>query len=547
MLRATRLRHWLWLLLPLLASAWARGLWAPDEPRYAEVARELHATGDFLVLHLCGEVYPDKPPLLYWLAGLLGWLSGWSVFAMRLVSVASMAGTAALVGVLARRWWGTPEGRYAPALFLGTAMIAEIGGRLQIDPLLTLLCTWALIEVDACARTEERALAHALRAGLATGLAALAKGPVAFLVIGLVALAWRLLPRRARTARRSWRELALALLLAFLPVFAWAILACLREPALWRPLFFGQHMGRALEGTQHTGPPWKYLLFLPVLLMPWTIPVVFGVLAAVRSFRERAQEAARDEGLWRAAAWFLVLLVFFSALPPKRDLYLLPAYPAAALLSARWLALAVRDARLPAWVGWFPAGIFAVVGALLLFADPIAKLVVANMAGEEPLGGLDPAAIGWRSLPAGLSFLVGAFASVRALRRRAIEGWAWAIWLSWAAGLTATALLLFPLADALKSPRPLGEWLAGRPEKPSAIPCLGVQPEGYRFYGGAPTVRDDDLAAALDREGERFLGLARDRDFERLPLELRERMRVLHRASVGSREILVLGAAPRPP
>ncbi len=542
-----RLRHWLWLLLPLLASAWTRDLWAPDEPRYAEVARELHATGDFLVLRLCGEVYPDKPPLLYWLAGLLGWLSGWSVFAMRLVSVASMAGTAALVGVLARRWWGILEGRAAPALFLGTAMVTEIGGRLQIDPLLALACTWALVEVDACTRDGKGASAHALRAGLATGLAALSKGPVAFAVVGLVALAWRLLPRGTIPARLCRRELALAALLAVFPVLAWAISACLNEPALWRPLFFGQHMGRAIEGTQHAGPPWKYLLDMPAFLIPWPIPVVLGVLAAVRSFRERAREGARDEGLWRAAAWFLVLLAFFSALPPKRDLYSLPAYPAAALLSARWLALAVRDARLPAWVGWFPAGIFAVAGALLFFAGPIAKTVVANMAEEEPLGGLDPSLIGWRSVPAGLFLLIGAFASVRALRRRAIESWAWSIWLSWAAGLTALALFLYPLVDTLKSPRPLGLWLAGRPQKPAAIPCLGVQPEGYRFYGGVPTVRDDDLGAALDREGNRFLGLARDSEFERLPPELRERMRVLHRANVGSREILVLGAASRPP
>ena len=64
--------HWMWLVLPLAASAWSRGLWAPDEPRYAEVAREIHESGDWLVLHLCGEVYPDKPPLLYWLAGAAG-------------------------------------------------------------------------------------------------------------------------------------------------------------------------------------------------------------------------------------------------------------------------------------------------------------------------------------------------------------------------------------------------------------------------------------------------------------------------------------------
>ncbi len=67
------------------------------------------------------------------------------------------------------------------------------------------------------------------------------------------------------------------------------------------------------------------------------------------------------------------------------------------------------------------------------------------------------------------------------------------------------------------------------------------------MYGGVWTVRDDDFVAALDREGDRFFGLARERDFETFPLEMRQRLRVLHQASVGSREILVLGAASRPP
>jgi len=65
-------------MLPMVASAWVRDLWAPDEPRYAQVAREIFEGGDFLVMHLCGELYPDKPPLLFWLSGLFGWLSGWS-------------------------------------------------------------------------------------------------------------------------------------------------------------------------------------------------------------------------------------------------------------------------------------------------------------------------------------------------------------------------------------------------------------------------------------------------------------------------------------
>jgi 4-amino-4-deoxy-L-arabinose transferase-like glycosyltransferase len=142
----TRLRPaaWWWLMLPMLGSATMRGWWAPDEPRYAEVAREIFVHGNGLVMHLCGDLYPDKPPLLFWLSGLLGWLSGWSEFAMRMPSLLATFFTAWLIARIAGRWWGSDAARWAPAVFLTSAMVTEIGGRLQIDPLLTVLCVAAL-------------------------------------------------------------------------------------------------------------------------------------------------------------------------------------------------------------------------------------------------------------------------------------------------------------------------------------------------------------------------------------------------------------------
>jgi len=74
---------WWFFMLPMLISAALRELWAPDEPRYAEVAREIFDHGSTLVMHLCGDLYPDKPPLLFWLSGWAGKYFHWSEFAMR--------------------------------------------------------------------------------------------------------------------------------------------------------------------------------------------------------------------------------------------------------------------------------------------------------------------------------------------------------------------------------------------------------------------------------------------------------------------------------
>ena len=64
---------WWWLAAPIVASAAVRGFWAPDEPRYAMVAKSIYEHGEFLVLRRCGELYPDKPPLVYWFAGFFVW------------------------------------------------------------------------------------------------------------------------------------------------------------------------------------------------------------------------------------------------------------------------------------------------------------------------------------------------------------------------------------------------------------------------------------------------------------------------------------------
>ena len=97
------LRGW-WLFVPLLAWAAFRGWWAPDEPRYAQIARECWDRGEWLVLHICGDIYPDKPPLVYWIAGVFGRVSDWSEFAMRIPSLLATLGSVLLARRMARSW-----------------------------------------------------------------------------------------------------------------------------------------------------------------------------------------------------------------------------------------------------------------------------------------------------------------------------------------------------------------------------------------------------------------------------------------------------------
>ena len=535
---AGRLLHWPWMMLPLVVAAASRGLWAPDEPRYAEIARELVRGGDWLFLRLCGEPYADKPPLFFWLAALAGWLSGWSELALRSVSLLASAGTAWIVAALARRWWGQVEAALAPALFLGCLLITGTGSRVQIDPLLTLATTAALALADAPVRTRASAGRRALWAGLATGLAALAKGPVAWAVIGLVLLVWRTSGNSSGGARARVRDLAWAVLLAILPVVLWAGGVAMREPTLARELFFEQHLGRTLQAMDHPGPFWKHAARVPLYLAPWTLPMLLGLLQGLGSLRFARDE--RDRGLVRAALWLIVLLLFFSAIPEKRELYLLPAMPAAALLGGRWLRVAM-DEGLPAWVAWFGVaclGLLAGAGCGLMPA--------ASLAGSEALQRLADLDLGGRALGAGIVFAAATLVAARMVRTGKALAWINVMLASWAFGLALALGLLMPVIDRVKSPRAIATWVASLPDQPQRIPCWGIRPEGFRFYADLPAVKVDELSTDIRLRGPRFLALVEAEQYAFLTPDERSRVKVVRRTRIGSREVLVLRSSENP-
>jgi 4-amino-4-deoxy-L-arabinose transferase-like glycosyltransferase len=526
-----RFPWWTLLVLPMLVSAATRGWWAPDEPRYAEVAREIVERGDWLVLHLCGEVYAQKPPLLYWIAAGLGWISGWSEFWMRLVTPLAMLGTGWITARLARRAWGEREAAWAPVLLLGSFLVVDMGGRLLIDPLLACLTTGALAAASATEGSPNCAGRNALGAGLLTGLAALVKGPIAFLLVGMPLLSWRCLAPSSAGARASHAARAGAIALALLPVCLWAGLVVVREPGIARDLFYLQHVGRLVENVQHEGPVWKYLLSQPLMALPWAGAIVLGLAAGARSLAGLRRGRVADVGLARAFLWLVPLFFAFSLIPSKRDFYLLPLYPAAALLGARALATAVgrRRAR---WIVWPALGSLVALVPALALAGPLAK----SLANEVP--DLD-----WRGAIAAVPFAGAALVVLARWRRGDLLASMRATAAAFAVALSLAMALVYPAVDGVKSARGLAARLAARADLPARIPCIDVRPESLRFYGRVPAVYALSFAEHREREGARFLGVITGERFERLAPEERERLRVLDAVTFGDEHALIVGPA----
>jgi len=526
--------------LPILGFALFADLWAPDEPRYAQVSREAWERGDFLVLHLAGEVYPDKPPLVFWLAGLCGRLAGWSGFALRIPTLLATLGSAWLARGLARRFWGELEASWVPFFYLSTAFLLHVGGRLQLDPALGFLCLASLSLVTNETLGERQ---RALGGGLALGLATLVKGPVAWLHVLLPILGWRwILGRKeasdAHIPARAWIAFAVA---AILPAALWACAAAIADPALARDLFWGQHAGRVMEGRQHAEPPWFYLAMLVPLYLPWTFVCAESLARALADWKGARRGGAADVGLLRAAVWFLVVLAVFSLIPVKRNLYLLPVVPALALLVARAVARAQRSEALRAWVVGSSACTLGVVGVLA----SIALLFTGFARGRVDDAALEIVEhIGWKIPAFGLVLCVAALAALRS--RAEPRGFALRLGLgfSLACGIYTTGWV--PEINPIKSARGVAEFLGARAERPREIPCIGFQPEGYRFYGRIPATRAEgfsDLERVLELEGQDFLALVDGKRWERMTEEERRHFRVLLDRPLGGKRALVLGGA----
>jgi 4-amino-4-deoxy-L-arabinose transferase-like glycosyltransferase len=568
------------LLLPGLS--WI-GAWAPDEPRYLQVAEELrsmrHGREGLVLLHLNGAPYDQKPPLYFWLAALAGAPGGRvSEAAARLPS--ALAGIALVALTLALGAWlfGGRTGALGAALLTTVFPFAHLARRAQLDVLLALFESAALalfwrVDRGTGPRRAQLAALH-----LSLGLAGLTKGPVGFLVPLLAIALFLLVERRLRELPRALPPWALALSLG--PVAAWAAAAVALAPEGYAEGALGTNLlGRFFAGTSHARPFYYYLYQFPADFLPWTLlwPLVFAAgrrlfagepsgarsgaaerraageggadeRAALAAHGERRRERSRRA--WRfLAAWVAASFVFFTLSAGKRGLYMLPAFPAAALLcaDAALRSLAGRPA-LPRWLAasfaaaaalLAAAGAAAILGATAGTEIPATRELVATLSrphllafGFALLGVLAAAAAAW---------LVAAKGGAAALRRLAVPiGAAFAIEL-------AVFLLLYPALDASRSPRRVAEAAAAVTPRGAAIGLLsnGAMVGGIVYYGGRPVEQLDGDAGVrrfFERGGR--AAIVKAKDFERVSRQVP--VRVALRSRAGRRALLVVVAEDAP-
>ncbi len=433
---------WAALSLPGLG---APALWDIDEGNNATAACEMLRSGNPLVPTFNYQLRVDKPALLYWLQMTADWLGGVDEFAARLPSALAALGAVLVTYELGRRTFGAAAGLLAglmlagAALFVGAARFANPDALLNLFTLLALYAFWRGYRKGGPLPFGA--------AGAAAGLGMLAKGPVALvlpLAVTVLFLAWQRELRRLVDPRVGRGVLAFLLVAA--PWYTWVGVETKGE---WLKGFFLTHnVGRALQPMEHhDGPFWYYAAVLLAGFAPWS--VFFGPAAwSARSDAAGGRTRAATRFL---ACWIAVYFVFFTFVRTKLPNYILPTYPAVALLTARYLDRWRRGAVTPP--AWMTRGSLACLA--LTGVGTAAGLLIAS--GAVPAG-VPP----HRQLPALASLaplgalpLAGALAGAWFARRDSRPGVLAAVGLSgllFCAGLAAFG----PVAvDRYKAPRAL--------------------------------------------------------------------------------------------
>lgn len=519
--------------LVLFPSFWGRELWNPDEPRYAEVAREMNVLGEYLVPHLNGDIYSQKPPLFFWLSAALQPLFGFG--AGRVVTALAFVGTLLLVRALARLWFSDRAAILAALVVGTTELFAWLGRFGVLDVPLSFFTTLAVYGFFRHRERGGRAIVL-FYAGMA--LAVLTKGPVG-LVVPLLAAGAGLASRdRARPLRLGHAAWGVPLLLAI--VAAWVVPACLhggREYA--QAILLRQNVGRVVESWSHARPWWYYFPYLAANFFPW---IFVAVPAAVWAWREGRNERA----LRTLLLWFALGFVFFSLVSGKRERYLLPLFPPLALLTGRFL-----DAGLPGRAAHrlFRAahGAFILVGAGIVLFAAAGRFALEAAADRRPqvVEGLEPLT----SFPAALlvALFGGALLALGRIGRREARREAPHAPVLLAAEVLLLLLtidvLFVPRINDFKSPRPVALELNAYAPDEAAI-YNDTYAGAYNLYTGRTRIEilptPADVDAFLAKPGRRLCLTDRGAFARWLEGELKGRYYMTDVGRVGHREMVFL-------
>jgi 4-amino-4-deoxy-L-arabinose transferase-like glycosyltransferase len=480
------------------------GLIGADEPRYAQIAREMLNRHDWVTPTLQGQPWLEKPVLYYWQAMLSFRIAGVTDEAARIPSALDAAILIAAIYFFLRRF--RPGSELDGALIaascagvIGFARAAATDMPLAAAFAIALLCWYAWYETYASGSSRGRFYLGGFYLFLALGT--LAKGPVAPALAAVIISIFIGLKRDWRALPRSlWIPGIGLYLLVMLP---WYIAVQLRNPQFFRFFILEHNLARFSQDIYHHRQPfWFYLPVFLLAMMPWTLVLVAAVVERVRAIWSQgikfSTSTAEDSWQLFLLLWMSVPIVFFSASHSKLPGYIMPAVPAGALLIADYLALRRRDGN----IGKNEVGEGHLIeihsGDIRKGADlklrPLFAVSHAALCGLLIFAAFSAASIAiHRRIPVGaLAYIGAAVAAVTAigiagalLSRAGVRLLSRVTLIAVVISVAVVIRIAAPVIDATQSARPVAETIRSFSQEPVPIAIYHInrmQEYGLEFY-----------------------------------------------------------------
>ena len=447
------------------------GLIGADEPRYAQVAREMLARHDWITPTLGGKPWLEKPPLYYWQAMLAYSIFGVSDWSARLPAAVDATLMVIAIYLFLKRF--RPGFQLDGALMTASAAgVIGFARAASTDMPLAAMFTIALLAWYAWYESESRRYLAIFYSFLALGM--LAKGPVAPLLGAVIVVIFAAAKRDFRLISRTlWIP---GMLLFCVIAFPWYIAVQIKNPEFLRVFIFEHNLARFGTNLYHHPEPFWY--FVPVTLIgliPWTVFATASWTETLRVWWSERQRMLASEDALNAflVIWLVVPVVFFSLSKSKLPGYIVPALPAGTLLLAEYVRRRVTDGESP--------GIVLIVLHSIVAAAPIVPAMMVQyliLQHRLPWG-----------KAAAISFTFAAVLAIGiAITLRTKLGFAGLRFITLVPIVLAVAAVLrlgTPALDSMLSVRPLASEISHLENKPLPVAVSGVSRQteyGLAFY-----------------------------------------------------------------
>jgi len=463
----------------------AFGLVGADEPRYAQVAREMLERSDWVTPTLQGKPWLEKPVLYYWEAMLSFRVAGVTDQAARLPGAFDAALLIAAIYFFLRRF--RPGSELDGALITASCAAVFIFAHAAATDM-PLAASFAIALLGWYGWYESSRHTYLAVFYFFLALGTLAKGPVAPVLAAVIILLFVAVKRDWHAIPRTlWIPGILLYLAVMLP---WYVAVQLRNPGFFRFFILEHNLARFSQNVYHHHQPfWFYLPVFLLAMMPWTIVLILAVAERVRLIWSEGKEAfSSPEDSWPLflLIWMLVPILFFSASQSKLPGYILPAVPAGALLVTEYLAGRPSDDK--KFSPLFAAAHGVLCGVLIFAAFAAASIAMNHhllwISGTWGTGT-------WAAIAAVAALGIAATLLSRAGLRLLSRVTLFAVVVSVAAVIRLAA----PVIDATQSTRPIAESIQAfsHEEVPIALYHINrVQEYGLEFYLNRPAQKYED-------------------------------------------------------